>query len=255
MQLQGFIRASLVATLFLPSAAWAMHPLVTDDAGTQGQGKYQLEVNGQYDHDDEGAVSTRGGQNLNIFSYGVLDTVDLVTTVPYQWNKEEDSGVTTKDESGLGDTSLEVKWRFFEREGLSLAVKPGINLPTGDEDKGFGAGKVGYHVYAIASKEADPWAFHANLGYIRSDNDINSREDLWHASLAAVYSVIQDLKLVGNIGVDRNPDPTSDDNPAYLIGGLVYSVSKSFDIDCGYRHALTSTGPDWSLLAGTTFHF
>ena len=256
MKLQKILCLGLaVPTLSLPSAAWAMHPLITDDAGTQGQGRYQLEVNGQYDHDDDGSVETRGGQIATILTYGLVKTVDLVAIAPYLWDKETDGGLTKSDESGLGDTTLDVKWRFLEREGLALAIKPGLNLPTGDKDHGLGAGKTGYHVYAIASKEADPWAIHANLGYIRNENDANDRENLWHASLAATYNLIKELKLVGNLGVDRNPDKTSEDNPAFLLGGLVYTLSDRMELDCGYKHALTSAGPDWSLLAGTTFHF
>jgi hypothetical protein len=33
-----------------------------------------------------------------------------------------------------------VKWRFYEKDGLSFAIKPGIILPTGEEDKGLGDG-------------------------------------------------------------------------------------------------------------------
>jgi hypothetical protein len=38
-----------VAIPFIACASWAAHPLITDDAGTQGKGKFQLELNGQYD--------------------------------------------------------------------------------------------------------------------------------------------------------------------------------------------------------------
>jgi hypothetical protein len=30
---------------------------------------------------------------------------------------------------------LELKWRFFEKDGLSFALKPGIAFPTGNEKK------------------------------------------------------------------------------------------------------------------------
>jgi hypothetical protein len=39
------------AILLIASPSWAAHPLITDDTGTQGKGKFQLELNGQYDWD------------------------------------------------------------------------------------------------------------------------------------------------------------------------------------------------------------
>ena len=256
MTLQKFMKTLAVVTpLLLPTAAGAMHPLITDDASTLGQDKYQLEVNGQYDHDDEGPVESTTKQMAAGLSYGATDTIDLVAGIPYLWAKERETGAVVSNENGASDASLDVKWRFFEKDGLSLAMKPGLVLPTGNEDKGLGAGKVGYRFYAIASKEVNPWSIHANLGYIRNENDGEDRVNFWHASLAGTYLLRQDLTLVGNIHVDRNADPSSDNNPAYLLGGLVYSLAESLDIDCGYKHSLTSDGPDWSLLAGMTFHF
>jgi len=58
------------------------HPLITDDTGTQGKGKFQLELNGQYDwdKDDSEDVSVRstGGQAAATLSYGIAENVDLV---------------------------------------------------------------------------------------------------------------------------------------------------------------------------------
>ena len=39
------------------TGAFAAHPLITDDAGTMGTGKAQLELYGEYGHDKEDGVS------------------------------------------------------------------------------------------------------------------------------------------------------------------------------------------------------
>ena len=62
--------------------------------------------------------------------------------------------------------------RFYEHADLSLAIKPGLTLPTGDDEKGLGTGKATYRLFFIASQEMDPWAFHLNLGYIRNENTL-----------------------------------------------------------------------------------
>lgn len=249
----------LSAVLVVPAASWAAHPLITDDAGTQGKGKYQLEVNGQYDSDKETvngvSVKSTGGQAGATLSYGIIDNADLVLNVPYVWGKVTEDGVSVYDEKGLSDVSFEGKWRFFEKDGLSFGLKPGISLPTGNDEKGLGTGKTGYHIFLIGSKEAAPWAFHANLGYIRNENKAEEEKSLWHASLATTYEIVKNLKLVGNIGMERNADKAADNDPAFIIAGAIYSISENFDIDAGVKYGLSSSETDLSLLAGMAFRF
>ncbi len=180
--------------------------------------------------------------------------MDLVLGVPYIWGKVEANEGTVYDERGISDTTFEIKWRFFEKEGWSLALKPGLSFPTGDEDKGLGTGKIGYHIHLIASKEVGAWAFHANLGYIGNENKVDEEKSLWHASFATTYEVIKHLKIVGNIGIERSPDKINPD-PAFLIGGIIYSGFKNFDLDVGVKYGLTSSQTDLAVLAGITFRF
>ena len=249
----------LSTVLFVPAAAWAAHPLITDDSGTQGKGKFQLEVNGQYDSDKETvngvSVKSTGGQAGATLSYGVIENADLVLNVPYAWGKVTEDGVGVYDEKGISDASFEVKYRFFENDGLSFAIKPGVSFPTGDEDKGLGTGKTGYHVFLIGSKEAAPWGFHANLGYIRNENKVDEQKNLWHASVATTYEVMNDLKLVGNVGIERNADTAADNDPGFIVFGVIYSLAENFDLDVGVKYGLTSSETDYSVMAGTAFRF
>jgi hypothetical protein len=250
----------LIHFLYLPNA-FAAHPLITDDTGTQGKGKFQVEVNSEfnYDKEKEEGLTTKetGGEIGTILSYGILDNIDIVLGMPFQWFKvREDNELSTKNkESGISDLSLEVKWRFYEKDGLSFAVKPGITLPTGNEKKGLGAGRVTYSFHSIITKEIGSWAFHANLGYFRNENKVNERKELWHISLATEVEVVKDLKIVGNIGIQRNPEKDSHRNPAFLLGGVIYSFTKYFDIDLGLKYGLNKPETDYTLLVGISFRF
>jgi len=249
----------VVLFMSIPVLAWGAHPLITDDAGTQGKGKFQLEVNGQYDYDNETingiSEKTKGGQLATILTYGIVNNADIVLTFPYEWVKIKEEGVTVHNDNGISDMILEVKWRFFDKNGLSLALKPGVRFPTGNDEKDLGSGRFGYQGYFISSKEMAPWAFHLNLGYIRNENKLDEGKNIWHASFAATYDIIKNLKVVGNIGIERNTDKEADKYPAFLIGGFIYSVTKNLDIDFGVKYGLTSAETDWSLMAGTTFRF
>jgi len=248
---------TMVMVLLWPCMVFASHPLITDDAGTQGKGKSQVEVNGQYDSDTETAkgvsVKTTGNEAAIALTYGLIDSIDLAFGIPYQRIKEKDDGVLLSKEQGVSDATLDIKWRFFEKNGLSFAVKPGASFPTGDEDKGLGARKAGYHVFLIGTREAAPWAFHANLGYTRNENRFDEEKNLWHASLATTCEIVKNLKLVGNVGIERNPDKAAVRDPAFLIAGIIYSVAENLDIDFGVKAGLNKSETDYSMLAGLTY--
>ena len=246
---------AVVSIVFIyASAAHAAHPLITDDTGTQGKRNFQLELNSEFSHEDEDGASENVFEFASILSYGLTDSVDVVLGVPYQFIRLKEDG--QKDsENGLSDISLELKWRFYEKDGLSLALKPGITLPTGDDDKGLGAGKATYSAFFITTKEIAPWAFHLNLGYIRNENHADERKDLWHASLAAAYSITEKLTVVGNIGIERNTDRIVNTHPAFILGGLIYSISENLDLDFGIKGGLNEPEADYSLLAGLAWRF
>ncbi len=233
--------------------AFGAHPLITDDAGTQGRGKFQLELNGQNDYDREEGVKTENAILGTTVSYGLMDPLDIIVGISYQFLKAE-NGATSKTD-GFNDVALDLKWRFYERDGLALALKPGITLPTGDEQKGLGTGQATYRLFFISSIEKKPWALHFNLGYIRNENKLEERLDLWHVSLAAWMQVFRDLKLVANMGLEENRDKENDKPPVFLLGGIIYGLTENLDIDFGLKIGLNGPETDFSVLAGLAWRF
>ncbi len=249
----------IIVALFTTDTAFAAHPLITDDAETQGRGKSELQFAGEYGHDSENGITT----NTLVFptipelSYGISETVDLIFGVSHERIEIKQADDTTT-ERGISDTSIQLKWRFYEKDGLSMAVKPGFTLPTGEEDKGLGNGKASYSVFFITTKDMTPWAFHFNLGYLHDDyrllsDDEANRSDIWHVSLALQLEVVKNFKVVSDIGMERNRDKASDTNPAFLLGGLIYSIRENLDVDFGIKDALNKAETDISYLAGITW--
>ncbi|RJQ44835.1 MAG: transporter [Nitrospiraceae bacterium] len=246
------------------TVSYAAHPLITDDTGTQGKGKSQIEINSEYASDKERQdnVSTEdaGIEVSVIYSYGFTDNADVVLGMPYLWSKTKEDGETVSDEDGIGDTSIELKWRLFEKEGLSFALKPGITLPTGDEEKGLGNGRPSYALMFIATQEMEVLSLHMNLGYLRNEYKLeedksSNRKDLWYASLAAEKEVSENLSAVANVGMERNSDKNSKTQPAFILGGLIYSVSEDLDIDIGIKAGLNKPETDLAVLAGLAARF
>lgn len=249
----------LIASLTAAGTVFAAHPLITDDAGTLGKGKAQLEFIGQYGVEKENGVTEKSleAPTTPFLSFGLSENTDLVFGLPFVTVRVEDAGTTTAVR-GATDMSIELKTRVYEKDGLRFAVKPGVSLPTGDEEKGLGNGKASYSAFLITTKEAEPWAFHVNVGYMRNeykfqaDEDAN-RKDIWHVSIASQVEVVKDLSLVANLGMERNPDRTSNTNPAFILGGFVYSVADNLDLDLGIKGALNKPETDTTVLAGITW--
>ncbi len=245
---------AFVFALALPGVCLAAHPLITDDTGTQGKGKVQVELTYELNHEDTAGVEENVHQLQTSVTYGIIDTLDLVVNLPYLFTITKESGVKTKAD-GISDISVQFKWRFFETNGFSLAVKPGLSIPSGDDRKGLGAGKVGGSINMIATQIIDPWAFHFNAGYGRNENVVEEEKDIWLVSFATEYEACKWLKLVANVGAERNTD-TADDTPAaFILGGLIVPVAENLDLSLGAKRGLTEPESDYGVLAGVTFRF
>lgn len=240
--------------LLLSGTAMAMHPLITDDAGTVGRCKLQLEFNGEYARDKSEGETTYTNQLGSTVTFGVHDRVDLVFTVPYQFIRTKSDGERTYAD-GFSDVTLEAKWQFFNRNGWMLAVKPGVSFPSGDKDKELGSGKVSPQFYFIASKECEPFAFHFNAGYMRNENGVDERNNLWHFSLASTVKVCDWLMVAANIGAERNSDKLSDTPAAFALGGLLFPVTERLTFDVGVKGGITDPEDDITWLAGVTLNF
>ena len=245
---------AMTAVLILSGPAYATHPLITDDAGTEGKGGFLLEVNFEYGNDDEDGIRTETYDAETSFNYGITENADVIFTIPYQYYRTKSMGAEDS-EDGITDLGLELKWRFFEKKGLSLAAKPVVSFPTGDEKRGLGAGRVTYGGYVIATYERGPLAVHYNLGYTRSENKADEKRDIWETTLAAELEVARRLKLVGDIGITQNADKASNVDPIFALGGLVLSLTEHIDIDFGARAGLTQSETDYSILTGAAISF
>jgi len=244
----------LLVLFSMVEAARAAHPLITDDAGTVGKGSVQIEMNYQYSYDKTQGVKEEEHEIETVLTFGLIDPLDLVLTLPFLFTRTTEEGFRDREE-GIGDMSFEVKWRFYDADGLGLAFKPGISFPTGRENRGLGTGRVGASAFLIATQEWEPWAFHLNLGYIRNENKVDERKDLYHVSLAAEWEAAEWVKIVGNVGAEANTDRTSDTPAVFILGGLIFPVTEWLDLDVGIKGGLTRAEPDYSLMAGMCFHF
>jgi hypothetical protein len=242
--------APFAAPLLLVGAmqsAMAAHPLVTDDTGTQGTGNSQLEMNS-----DRATARDNGAQTVGdvTYSYGITPSIDLFADQP----------LNVSAPRGIGDTSLGFKWRFFENDDTSVALKSSLSMANANDEKGFGSGRNNLAATLIVAHASGPWVFYYNLGmntnrFKSQDVQDENRRSLWATSAAATYEVLPQLKIVGDIGIARNPDVSTQQNPAFALTGLIYSPRDNVDLDAGIKYGLNNAAIKHQFGAGLTVRF
>lgn len=212
--------------------AHAAHPLITEDTATQGAGRHQLEVFGEQSR----AGGRRDELTTGVLSYGAAQAADVQLSLPVPRN-------------GVGDVALDLKWRFFERDALSVALKPGLTLPTGDESAGRGTGRATWGSLLIVSYAPGAFALHGHLGYRRNENKLGERGSLRQLAAAATYRVAH-VRFVGELTRETNPAPGGR-GVRYATLGAIWSMRRDVDLDLGWRQGYGGAPIDAALLLGT----
>jgi hypothetical protein len=217
--------------------AFATQPLTTDSATTQGLKNAQVEVGFSYGEKDDLNVT----EIPLTFTYGIANTIDLEASIPYaRWE------VNDFDEAGFSDLKIALKYNFYSG-WAKLAIKPEVSIPTGDEDKGLGAGEFNYGTTFIATKQINDFTLHANVSYKKVDNDINvDTNDIWTGLIAAEYAIDEKLTAVAEVGLADYQDNL------ILTGGLVYNLAKGLYVDVAVGQ---TPNLDWKAQTGLTWRF
>src|SRR5438876_1731681 len=111
---------TFAALLYATTPAFAAHPMLSEDTGTQGAGRFELELGTAITRDRETRSFEFGPQ----LSYGIGQTVDLIVRPTWLDIRETAGG---GHERGTGDTALDVKWRFFAVDVISFGVRAGAD--------------------------------------------------------------------------------------------------------------------------------
>jgi opacity protein-like surface antigen len=218
----------------------AAHPLQTEDTGTQGAGNIEIENGLSRTRSDAGTALVYQPQ----VSLGLTPTVDLM--VQPSWLRQ--GGV-----SGPGDTNLDVKWRFFGMAPWSLGVRSGLALATSDNGLGLPHGTLAAHGTLVATYDDAPWTVHANLGFDPASSGV--RPFLPHASVALMWAARDRWIWTLDAGASADPDARRHAWPVTLLGGVIYTLMPSLDVDAGYQLSADAWPQTRQWLLGLTYRF
>jgi hypothetical protein len=230
----------------LGSACMAAHPLQTEDTATQGAGNFEME---------NGAARTRSGSNTDVaaqvqVSYGLTPTFDLL--LQPSWAQQR----TLQDRvQGFGDTHADFKWRFFGEAPYSLALRAGVTWPTAQRELGLPKGTTSAHAIVVATYDAAPFTFHANVGYARWPLASGKRRDARHVSTALMWAANDSFTFTAELAADTDSDPLRSRWPVNALTGLIWTLQPGLDLDVGFQSTARVTPAARSWLLGLTWRF
>ena len=174
-------------------------PLTTDDTGTPGPNG--VEINLLMDCDRSKAA--KGCERLVDANYGIGDKIQIKIERDYGVERNED-GVVTR---GLGPTEFGVKYRFYDKNGLSAAIYPQITIDNSKKHSSDPSAEIereGNTVYipVIISKELGKYTVVTNTGYRHSYK--SSEDDAIIAGVAIARALDERSRIMGEIYSERD---------------------------------------------------
>ncbi len=237
----------LIVLCAATTPAFAAHPLQTEDTGTQGRGRFEIENGLSWTRTADSRLFLVQPQ----LSYGALPSLDLIFQPSWQVSQAQGPDSAR----GLGDTNIDAKWRFFGAAHWSAGVRFGVTAATNQHGFGQPHGTLGSHALLVATATAAPLTFHLNAGLGHQPGGPGERTRIAQLSAAAMWAVNGRLTLAVDAGAQSNRDQASGTWPGYGLVGAIYTLRPGLDADVGYLksvHAATSTRV-WLL--GLTYRF
>ena len=218
--------------LFLAGSAcvWAGPPFVTNDPDPPELGQWEINLPWSMERSRNGSAS---GEFVRVdvnYGYDRYTQISVEMPMPYQF--PAGGGLRF----GAGDVLLEYKRRFgLDAKAGYFGVNPELTLPTGDEERGLGAGRATLQLPLLYQKQWGDTVAYADARYKwRAGDDGKS---YWFFGLALEQAVGEKLKLGGELFATTPQSPNGEANVGFNVGGkwlmapgriLMFSAGRSF---------------------------
>jgi hypothetical protein len=219
------------AALLIPSLAMAGPPFRTDDPGVVDYQHWEFYTftTGTHVTDD-----TSGVLPAFEFNYGIFPNAMVHVVAPVAFDRPA-GGPTL---FGMGDVELGFKYRFMEQDKngapLSIAIFPLVELPSGDQDKGLGAGHTSAFLPIWIERDFGDWTTYGGGGYWFNQNNSYGDKDYWFFGWLLQRKVTDKLSIGGEIFYQTADTVDGVDSTGFNIG-IIYDFNE-------HNHLLASAG-------------
>lgn len=231
------------ATVLIPATAFAGPPFRTDDPEPVDLHHWEFYTFTSGTHVDG---NTSGVGPAIEFNYGLIPNGQFHLVVPASFN------ITSGEakQYGFGDTEVGFKYRFIEEDKTgsrpSIAVFPLIELPSGNQEKGLGAGHVRVFLPVWAQKSFGDWTTYGGGGYWINQNDNFGDKNYWFAGWLLQRKITDKLTLGGEIYHQTADKVDGVDSTGFNLGG-------QYDLD-EHNHILFSGGRGFQNASATNLY-
>ncbi|MFZ3357913.1 MAG: hypothetical protein WCA56_06970 [Xanthobacteraceae bacterium] len=214
-----------------PVAALAGPPFMTDDPEPVDYQHYEFYTFTQGTHVNG---DTSGVGPAWEFNYGVVPNGQFHIIAPVAF----DSPTGGPGQFGYGDTELGFKYRFIQEDkgGATpmVGVFPLLEIPTGDQASGLGAGHLRAFFPVWIQKSFGDWTTYGGGGYWINHGGGTNDQDYWFVGWLLQRQVTKQLAIGGELFHQTANMIGGDDTTGFNIGAV-------YDFDYN-NHLLLSAG-------------
>jgi hypothetical protein len=221
-------------------------PLLTDDPGTPGDGKWEINLALTFEEVEEGGLFEVPLIDLN---YGLGERMQLKLEIPWLVLDDANDSTTT----GLGDLVLGSKWRFLddEKAGVSASVYPQLGLNTVESSADRGLVERGTELFL-------PMEFRRDFGFLDVNVELGyalreACDDEWVFGVAVGRHLSERFELIGEI--HGTSDARLDDADAVFRVGFRAGLTDVDTLLFSVGSGLASAEPDVSVYLGLQLSF
>jgi hypothetical protein len=237
VRVRDFIVSAALATAVgvAASRALAGPPFVTDDPEPvpyQHFEFYNISLGTAIRGDTSGAAPAFE------YNYGIVPNGQAHIIAPLTFDTQSGS-------YGFGDTELGFKYRFIDenKDGWRpmVGIYPLVELPTGNADRGLGAGYVRAYFPVWLQKSFGDWTTYGGGGYWLNQGDDTANRDYWFFGWLLQKQVTKQLALGAEIYHQTSTVAFGATNPIYTQPTTGFNVGAIYDFDDDH-HLLVSVG-------------
>jgi len=215
----------------LPSVATAGPPFLTDDPEPVDYQHYEFYTFATGTHVSSDTSGVEPGWEFN---YGLIPNGQFHIIAPLAF----DIPTAGPSQFGYGDTELGFKYRFIQEDDKGLrpmvAVFPLVELPTGDQGDGLGAGHARVYLPVWLQKSFGDWTTYGGGGYWINHGGGTMDQDYWFFGWLLQKQVTKKLAIGGELFHQTADTMGGKDTSGFNIGAV-------YDID-DHNHLLVSAG-------------
>ena len=242
-----------LAAVFLPVSATAGPPFRTDDPEPVDYKHWEF-----YSFSTGTRISgvTSGILPGFEFNYGLIPNGQLHIVAVTAFDRP--AGNPTH--FGYGDTEVGFKYRFIEedKDGArpQIGIFPLVELPTGNQDRGLGAGHVRVFLPLWVQKSFGEWTTYGGGGYWINQDEHLGDKNYWFFGWLLQRKITEHLTLGGEIFHQTADTIDGVDSTGFNFGGI-YDFDEHnhllFSAGRGFRHAPETNLFSWYLAWQITY--